>query len=145
MFLRFKMKEVKINNMIKFYTISLLAASPKHGYELMKELQKRLGRRISASNVYPFLNILRKNKIVSIGKTGKRDKKVYSLTFEGRKFTERMFIRFGDLISIAISPRITTCTHCGCKVYEGGHIEKIKNKLLKFCCCHCAKTYREKK
>ena len=137
------MKEVKINNMIKFYTVSLLAANPKHGYELIKELQEKLGRKISASNVYPFLNTLKKSRLIAISKKGKREKKVYLLTPEGRKFTGQMFAKFGDLIAIAISPRITTCTHCGCKVYEGGHIERIKNKLLKFCCCHCAKTYKE--
>jgi len=137
------MAEIKITNMVKFYTLCLLVTGPKHGYELMKELKAKLNRRISASNVYPFLNTLIKNKFISIEKTGKRDKKVYHLTSEGKKFTKQMFSRFGDLINIAIEPKLTTCAHCNCKVYEGGYTEKIKGKVLKFCCMHCASSYKQ--
>ena len=137
------MAEVKITNMVKFCSLYLLSTGPKHGYELMKELEDKLGRRISASNVYPFLEILVKNGLIKIKKIGKREKKVYSLTPEGKNFTKNMFSRFGDLIDIAIEPKLTTCAHCNCKVYEGGHTEKIKNKKLKFCCMHCANSYKK--
>jgi|TARA_B100001964_G_scaffold244791_1_gene327928 hypothetical protein len=76
-------------------------------------------------------------------KTGKREKKVYSLTTDGRNFTKNMFNRFGDLIDIAIEPKLTTCAHCNCKVYEGGYTEKFKGKTLKFCCMHCASSYKK--
>lgn len=136
------MAEVKITNMVKFCTLYLLASGPKHGYDLMKELEEKLGRKISASNVYPFLDALIKNKLIKIKKTGKREKKTYILTDGGRKFTKGMFNRFGDLIDIAIEPKLTACAHCNCKVYEGGHSEKIKGKKLKFCCMHCASSYK---
>jgi len=134
---------VKINNMVKLYALCLLATGPKHGYELMKELESKLGRSISASNVYPFLDVLIKNKLIKIEKTGNRDKKVYHLTPEGKKFTKQMFSRFGDLINVAIEPKLTVCSHCSCKVYEGGYTEKIKGKELKFCCMHCASSYKK--
>lgn len=137
------MVAVKITNMVKFYAICLLSHGPKHGYELMKELEEKLERKISASNVYPFLEVLIKNKLIKINKTGKREKKVYVLTKEGKNFTKGMFNRFGDLIDIAIEPKLTTCAHCSCKVYEGGHTEKVKGKLLKFCCTHCAGSYKK--
>lgn len=137
------MADVKITNMVKMYALCLLATGPKHGYELMKELENKLGRNISASNVYPFLDILIKNKFISIEKTGNRDKKVYHLTTEGKRFTKQLFGRFGDLISIAIKPRLTVCAHCSCKVYEGGYTEKIRGKELKFCCMHCASSYKK--
>src|SRR3990167_3811582 len=76
------MPKVKVNNMVKFCTLYLLASGPKHGYELMKELEDKLGRNISASNVYPFLDTLIKNKLIKIKKTGKREKKTYALTNE---------------------------------------------------------------
>ena len=136
------MPEIKINNMVKFCTLYLLATKPKHGYDLMKELEEKLGRRISASNVYPFLSNLRKNKLIKY-KVGKRDKKTYYMTPEGKKFTKEMFNKFGDLINIAIKPRISTCP-CGCKIYSGGHVEKIKGKLMKFCCSHCARMFKSK-
>ena len=59
------MAEIKITNMLKFYTLCLLATGPKHGYDLIKELEEKLGRRISASNIYPFLSILSKNKLIA--------------------------------------------------------------------------------
>ena len=137
------MANVKITNMLKFYALCLIANGPKHGYELIKELEEKFSKRVSASNVYPFLNILMKNKLIKFDKIGKRDKKVYYLTAEGNKFTHEMFDKFGDLINIAIEPRITTCP-CGCKIYAGGHAEKINGKLTKFCCSHCARTYKTK-
>ena len=131
---------IKINNMVKFYTLCLLSAGQKHGYDLMKELEERLERKISSSNIYPFLNALRKNSLIKFDKIGKRDKKTYYLTAEGKRFTKVMFTKFGDLIDIAIAQKITTCP-CGCKIYSGGHTEKIRGRVMKFCCLHCAKEY----
>ncbi len=138
------MAEIKINNMLKFYALLLLTAGPKHGYELIKELEEKLERKVSASNVYPFLDALRKNKLVKCDKIGKRDKKVFHLTPEGRNFTKRMFSKFGDLIAISIEPKMSACP-CGCKIYSGGHTEKINRKAMKFCCSHCANEYKLKK
>src|SRR3989338_4671974 len=135
------MADVKITNMLKFYTLCLLAAGTKHGYDLIKELEEKLGRKISASHVYPFLESLRKNKFIRFDNVGKREKKVYHLTAEGKKFTNEMFNKFGDLITIAIEPRIATCP-CGCKVYSNGYREKVNGKIMTFCCSHCAKVHK---
>ena len=137
------MGDVKITNMLKFYTLCLLANEPKHGYDLIQELKEKLERKISASNVYPFLNTLRKNRLIKFDKVGKRDKKTYYLTQEGKNFTKRMFSKFGDLINISIEPRLKTCP-CGCKVYSCGHTEKVNGKLMHFCCSHCAKMFKSK-
>ncbi len=137
------MADIKITNMLKFYTLCLLATGPKHGYDLIKELESKLGRKVSASNMYPFLDTIRKSRLIKFDKIGKRDKKTYYLTTEGKNFTKQMFSKFGDLINIAIEPKITTCP-CGCKIYSGGHIIKVKGKLMKFCCSHCAGKYKSK-
>jgi len=133
---------VKIGSIVKFYTILLLNEGHKYGYDLMKELEAKLGRRISASQVYPFLNVLEKNSILRVESIGEREKKVYSLTPRGREFVDSFLERFGDLLHAAIEPKLTVCTHCGCKVYEGMHTEVISGKKLAFCCCHCARTYK---
>ena len=134
------MPNVKVTNMLNFYTLCLLASGPKHGYDLIKELEEKLSRKISASNMYPFLSTLRKNNLIKFDKIGKRDKKTYHLTQEGKNFTNQMFSKFGDLIGISIKPRISTCP-CGCMVYSGGYTKKIKGKAVKFCCSHYAKTH----
>ena len=135
------MVKVKITNMLKFYTLCLLTTGPKHGYDLIKELGENLGRKVSASNVYPFLEILRKNKLIKFDEIGKREKKTYYMTAKGKKFTSQMFSKFGDLINLAMEPRMAACP-CGCKIYSGGYSVKVKGKIKKFCCSHCAKMYK---
>ncbi|HLD42577.1 MAG TPA: PadR family transcriptional regulator [Candidatus Nanoarchaeia archaeon] len=134
--------QVKIGSLVKFYTILLLSEEPKHGYDLMKELEETLGRKISTSQVYPFLKLLEKNRLIKIEEIGEREKKIYQLTKNGKKFVNVFLQRFGDLIDIAVEPKLTTCAHCSCKVYEGGHAEQMKGNLLKFCCMHCASAYK---
>jgi len=131
---------IKIGSLVKFYTILLLNEGPKHGYELMKSLKEKLGKGISPSQVYPFLNILEKNIIIKVGKKSIRDKKVFSLTLKGKDFVKGHLERFGDLLHMAIEPKLSTCAHCGCKVYSGGHKVKVGKKELTFCCHYCAKA-----
>ncbi len=136
---------VKIGSLVKFYTILLLSEKPKHGYELMKDLEKKLGRNISTSQVYPFLNILKKNKLIKIDEFQDREKKIYQLTENGKNFVNSFLERFGDLLHIAIEPKLTACINCNCKVYEGGHKENIRGKQLTFCCHYCANSFKEEK
>lgn len=137
------MQEIKITNLVKFYTVLLLSEGPRHGYKIIKEIGEKLDKKISPGEIYPFLKLLKKNGYIEIKKTGKREKKVYQLTKKGENFVKRMLNRFGDLIDIAIEPRLTVCAHCGCKVYEGGYKETIKGKRLMFCCVHCARSYKK--
>ena len=133
---------VKVTNLVKLYIVLLLKEGPKHGYELIKELEEHLERRISASQIYPFLNELKKNKFIKVKEREERDKKVYYLTAPGKKFVKNILVRFGDLIDIAVTPKLTKCAHCGCEVYKGGHKETIEKKRLIFCCKHCAASFK---
>jgi DNA-binding MarR family transcriptional regulator len=108
----------------------------------MKELEEKLGRKVSTSQVYPFLQTLENNKLIKVEKKEARDKKIYSLTKEGKNFVDSILSRFGDLIHVAIEPRLSVCAHCGCKVYEGGYKEKIGKKELIFCCKYCAESFK---
>jgi hypothetical protein len=73
---------------------------------------------------------------------GNKKRKIYALTPEGRKTCAMLMARFSDLVSIVLEPKLTKCAHCGCKVYEGGHEERIEGKTLMFCCVHCANSYK---
>lgn len=134
--------ELEISSLVKFYTLLLLSEGPKHGYTLMKELEIKIGKRVSASQVYPFLRLLEKNKLVSVEITKGREKKVYNLTKEGNAFINKFLQRFGDLLHMAIETKLTKCAHCGCKMFECGHKERIKEKDLLFCCKHCANSFK---
>lgn len=136
------MREIKITNLVKFYTMLLLLEEPKHGYEIIKVVKEKLNKNMSPGEVYPFLKKLKKHGYIKTKSIGTRGKKVYYLTKEGKKFVKRILNRFGNLIDIAIEPKLTSCAHCGCKIYKGGHKERIKGKILTFCCHHCAKSYK---
>ena len=130
---------VKIGSIVKLYTILLLMKKPQHGYEIMKELEKKTGKKISPSQVYPFLELLEKENIIVVNKTGKREKIVYNITKEGKKFADDIFSRAGNLFQTALKQKINACIHCGCKVFDGGY--KKNGKM--FCCEHCAKSFMQ--
>lgn len=74
---------------VRLAILSLLNEGPKHGYELIKELEARSGGlyRASAGTVYPTLQLLEdEGLIVSEPQAGKR---VYRLTDAGKAELER--------------------------------------------------------
>ena len=69
---------------VRLAILSLLADGPKHGYQLMKEMQDRSGGmyRASAGSVYPTLQQLEDEGLVVAELVSGR--RVYRLTDEGR-------------------------------------------------------------
>jgi DNA-binding PadR family transcriptional regulator len=70
---------------VRLAILSLLAEGPKHGYQLMKEMQDRSGGfyRASAGSVYPTLQQLEDEGLVHAETVNGR--RAYQLTDEGRK------------------------------------------------------------
>jgi len=146
-----KSKTETINELLsdfsRFYILTILYEGPAHGYSILNRFKKRIGKEISPSLVYPFLQQLEEKGLVKhkIKPVGEKEKKVFELTKEGKEVCTRLFKRFANLISIAIEPSLEVCAHCGCKVYEGGYREVIDEKEMTFCCMHCAHSYKEEK
>lgn len=70
----------------KYIALGLLAEQPRHGYELIHEIEERLGGRYTPSPgiVYPTLQMLEDEGHVS---TSERDgRRVYSLTEDGQHY-----------------------------------------------------------
>ena len=130
----------KIDSFIKLYLLIALRRGRRHGYELMKELEGKLGRRISAAHIYPFLKELRQHGLIRLG--AKARGKVYSLTQKGSAFAAKTLHQFHDIIQESLRKKLTSCTHCGCEVYNNRYTEVIGGKKLAFCCCHCAASYK---
>ena len=143
------MSNPEINEMVsdfsRVYILTILHEGPVHGYQIISKFKRIVGKKISPSLVYPFLRQLEEKGLVtySLKPVGAKNKKVFELTAEGKKFSEQLFKRFSELIGVALEPSLEVCAHCGCKVYEGGHREKIRDKELTFCCCHCAASYKQ--
>ena len=133
-----------ISDFSRFYILTLLYEGPCHGYNILDKFRKRLGKDVSPSLVYPFLQQLEQKRLVQhrVEKVGDKEKKVFELTDEGKQLCKRLFKRFSALVYTAIEPNLEICAHCGCKVYEGGYRETINGKETTFCCKHCAKSYK---
>jgi DNA-binding PadR family transcriptional regulator len=134
-----------VSDFSRVYIITILYERPTHGYEIISKFKKAIGKDVSPSLVYPFLKQLEQKNLVkhTMKPVGAKKKKVFELTPEGKTFSAKLFKRFSELISVALEPSLEVCAHCGCKVYEGGHKEKIQNNELNFCCCHCAASYKQ--
>ncbi len=143
-------KPAEINEIVsdfsRVYILTVLHEGPVHGYEIINKFRKVIGKEVSPSLVYPFLKQLEQKGLVKhkLKPVGAKKKKVFELTAEGREFSEQLFRRFSELISVALEPSLETCTHCGCKILEGsGYVERIKDRELTFCCVHCAASYKQ--
>jgi DNA-binding PadR family transcriptional regulator len=136
-----------LHDFSRFYILTILYESPSHGYRIISKFRKSLGKEISPSLVYPFLQQLEEKGYVkhSVKLIGAKERKVFELTEEGKEFCRRLFKRFATLVSIAIEPSLEVCAHCGCKIYEGGDKEVIDGKLTAFCCVHCARSYKQER
>jgi len=139
--------EELLSDFSRFYILTILYEGPAHGYSILSRFKHRIGKEVSPSLVYPFLQQLEEKGLVkhTMKPVGEKEKKVFELTKEGRGLCTRLFKRFASLISTALEPSLEVCAHCGCKVYEGGHREVIDGKETTFCCMHCANSYKEEK
>lgn len=140
-----KTEEGYATNLTKFYIISLLHEKPRHGYEIMEELGRRVGKKPSAGQIYPLLRKMQRRGYVRvmIKYVGGKRRKIYALTSSGKNLSSEIFNRFSDLIDVAVGRKVKACSHCGCQIYKGGYKEKIKGKYVLFCCRHCARSYRK--
>jgi len=136
-----------LSDFSRFYILTILYEGPAHGYSILDRFKKRVGKEVSPSLVYPFLQQLEEKGLVkhTIKPVGEKEKKVFELTKEGKELCTGLFKRFADLVAVAIEPSLYVCAHCGCKVYEGGYREVIDRKETTFCCSHCAHSYKEER
>ncbi len=132
-----------VSDFSRFYMLTILYEGPEHGYGILRKYKERVGKKISPGTVYPFLQQLNGKGLISVESymIGNKEKKLYSLTDEGRIYARAMFKRFYGIVSAAIEPSLDICPHCGCVVYKGGHKEMVEGKEQVFCCVHCAQAY----
>jgi len=75
---------------LKYVILQLLAEKPRHGYEVIKELEERFAGSYapSAGTVYPTLALLEDMGYASVA-LEEGGKKVYSITEAGREYLEQ--------------------------------------------------------
>lgn len=135
------------SDLVRSSVIMLLYEKPRHGYDILRSLKQRLGKSVSPSLVYPFLNQLEQKGFLAVSSkpVGRKPRKVYALTDEGRRLATTLFKRLASLVSVAIEPSLDVCAHCGAKIFEGGHKEWVGGQETMFCCVHCFNAYKHER
>jgi len=134
------MNKINVTSFSRLYALMLLSQSPKHGYELIKEVGNAFGKKVSAGEIYPFLKSLRDFNYIKVDERGEREMKKYVLTKEGKVFVANLLDRMSLVIENLMKPNLSSCAHCGCKVYGKSFEKKINNKKFAFCCKYCAQN-----
>lgn len=74
---------------LRFVLLALIAEAPRHGYEIIKAIEDRLGGSYSPSPgvIYPTLTLLNELGYTTVSETG-GGRKLYTITEEGRAYLE---------------------------------------------------------
>lgn len=126
--------DIDLSNVNRLYTLLLLEAGERHGYQIIKDIEKITGKKPTTSHIYPFLDKLTTKEVATVEQKGDRGKKVYRLTDDGEELVKDQLDSFGEILKAAIEGEIQECENCGCEIYSGGYEEHGKI----YCCEHCA-------
>ncbi len=85
--LKFSVNKGRERGILSLYILNSLFSSPKSGYEIINEIKdKTKGKWIpSKGSVYPLLNHLKEEGLISIKSIDKRAKKNFKLTGKGKR------------------------------------------------------------
>ena len=72
-----------IRGFLKIVVLKALAEGPKSGYSLMKFVEEKTGSKPSPGSMYPLLDVLKNEGLVSVKSVGRSNE--FSLTAEGRQ------------------------------------------------------------
>lgn len=127
-------QDIDLSNVNRLYTVLLLESGEKHGYQIIKDIEKITGKKPTTSHIYPFLEKLTDKGVATVEQKGDRGKKVYKLTEDGEELVKEQLDAFSQILKTAVEGEIEECANCNCKIYSNGYEEDGEV----FCCKHCA-------
>ncbi len=73
---------------LRFIVLQLISEQPRHGYDIIKEIEQRIGRGYSPSPgvIYPLLAMLQDEGYVTVAPNG--NKNLHTITPEGKAYLE---------------------------------------------------------
>ncbi len=73
---------------LRYIVLQLISEQPRHGYEIIKEIEQRIGRGYSPSPgvIYPLLAMLQDQGYVTVTQDG--NKNLHTITPEGKAFLD---------------------------------------------------------
>jgi PadR family transcriptional regulator, regulatory protein PadR len=89
-----------VKSFLDLFILDLLDTSPKHGYEIMRELKTRTGTSIGAGTLYPLLYELEERKLVAgeWNSPNRRSRRVYKITEYGTRYKLQGFKGVSSLL-----------------------------------------------
>ncbi|MFX1404936.1 MAG: PadR family transcriptional regulator, partial [Promethearchaeota archaeon] len=84
-----------LDDLAKLYILLVLNEGPTHGYGIIRKYNTRSGRSLSAGTLYPFLQKLEQQGLVTSEdkSVGKRPRREYCLTRKGRSSVSQLLDR----------------------------------------------------
>lgn len=127
---------------LKYVILQLLEEKPRHGYDIIKELEERFGGTYSPSpgTVYPTLSML-EDMGYARARTEEGGRKIYEITPEGKAYLEEnrstvddIFDRIADLGTSIFSSEMMELAHAfkklGWATYSNMHkLSRDKEKM----------------
>lgn len=106
---------------LRFVLLQLIAEKPRHGYELIKAIEEKLGGMYSPSPgvVYPTLTLLEELGYLR-AETGTGARRLYSVTEEGTNF-----LAANEALVLAISQRMADAA----RAFGGGPAPEIRRAM----------------
>ncbi|MBI4044043.1 MAG: PadR family transcriptional regulator [Candidatus Diapherotrites archaeon] len=71
-------------SMLELQVLWFINVHETHGYGLIKALESKRGKALTPGTIYPILHKFETLGFIGVKETGERDKKVYSITLEGK-------------------------------------------------------------
>ena len=107
-----KSLDTVLDDLSKFYILLVLHEGPSHGYGIMSKYRQRTGKTLSAGTLYPFVQQLEEQGIVTSEDkpVGKRPRRIYCLTREGRKAVNQLLQRFASITTAAFESNLQVCS-----------------------------------
>lgn len=99
-------------SMLELQVLWHLSLQDLHGYALIQELSKRRSSPLTPGTLYPLLQRFEKQNLIVVKETGERDKKVYTLTTEGKQLIDKLAHEFIEVFDgIYVKYHCSVCEH----------------------------------
>ena len=134
--------QVPPTDLSRVLILAILYEHPVHGYVILEELERRLGKKVSPGLLYPFLRLLERRGLARHRnvRIGRKLKKIYELTPQGKKQSSATFGQLKTIVSKAIAQAMEKCSGCGCRIFDRGFEKTVGGARAIFCCAHCARA-----
>jgi DNA-binding PadR family transcriptional regulator len=98
--------------MLELQVLWHLFIQDSHGYALIQDLSKHRSSPLTPGTLYPLLGRFEKQGLIVVKEKGMRDKKIFTITDEGKKLLDKLAHEFIETFDgIYTKYNCNVCTH----------------------------------